>query len=1177
MTILEMNTYVNKMKNMLLTNVSDAVNSYSEYNITEDSFEIFENLIKFCLSMEVKNSEAISQCESDVSTKFSNLLIKYYFSSLDYKDIKELLTLIYNYNKAFNESLNCASGVLSFLEYIFGFESAQEGSLTHKLMQLFKKYFKEKTPSKNIEDDQAYQLARLHIFYGIFANNVVLTTENVKVASDNYAIINYEQKKYRILNENGNFVVLDNNYSVAKYNVTLSTTDVDDQNLSILYTLFKKDIIITTQTTGDYYFVDNNGIKRFVNISTDENKSYVSNEEYKTTLQTGFNEFLIKNNMPEFCNMVQEFNYENNTVSSDNLIKKYYEIFCKSYLINYKITNNSTELKFSASASEKNRSYSDVQYSEFNLCFLSNPDIEGVYEELNTENIEYKTIQHAEEKNENYITIGILYKEFNPLIRDISFRDLMDPIIGTIPNIFATTQINNTSNQIIDANLCTKIESQIKNTTDNFIKVFYSNSLKEMLLSLKSNPYKIRRARESDIIGYFSGSFIGYGLNNTERTEIMDFIDIYEETRDYFYRNLLNKALIKEDNYNPMEKLFITTYSIERFISSKIDNIRDIDSFNANDIKNFLISYGLKAIEDFKFSSSLESKKRIIYKYKDLMKMKGSDSVISILLSAFNTEDIEAKLEKYLIFPKYNDAKSDNSTAKLEVLPIDYISKEIPVTSVGGGKAVDYEKFIENSGDGSWTLDNVGEAFLKKRIFSPTATKYTSLTVTQNILSIFIKFKYALSYIKTIFGSIIYPEDNFDVQLTDLNSSLKLNLKECYSIMIYLFETYLNLQLSASTNTHLEKHIKTYNSYEFRRGELYTTFDSALKTNCISNIQNNQGSEYVYSTNGFSDLYKKIINVELLSTKPSKYFNHLTSSGQKDDNNKKLFSDTNIVNDAQISINDIKYILDSIRAVVTIFELQNLTDEDKKNKKDKEIIKKYLMIQYIEDARANGETEFDFSNNSDLGNRIDQNVENFYFDVYQKLIYFPQLYIEGYYHNIDCNKTIEKWISEIFELWFLRISHPTPENPELVYSFYQYFYGNSLNGNSSNENFIRIDEKLNSLNLNPEEKLTFCYNSIIELNQALQDYLLNRAPDLAINFGFREDNQAMLKFMTEAVNLFLSYTSYLYKSSFIESFSSEYTANRLVGNAIKDHINSMQVEYFFYDEKIKIKENNGGE
>ena len=296
------------------------------------------------------------------------------------------------------------------------------------------------------------------------------------------------------------------------------------------------------------------------------------------------------------------------------------------------------------------------------------------------------------------------------------------------------------------------------------------------------------------------------------------------------------------------------------------------------------------------------------------------------------------------------------------------------------------------------------------------------------------------------------------------------------------------------------------------------------------------------------------------------------------DNNKKLFSDTNIVNDAQISINDIKYILDSIRAIITIFELQNLTAEDKRNKKDKEIIKKYLMIQYIEDARTNGETEFDFSNNSDLGNKINQNVENFYFDVYQKLIYFPQLYIEGYYHNIDCNKTIEKWISETFERWFLRVSSPTTENPELIYSFYKYFYDNSNDRSPTpNDNFVKINNLIASLDSNPEEKLTFCYNSIIELNQALQDYLLNRAPDLAINFGFREDNQAMLKFMTEAVNLFLSYTSYLYKSSFIESFSSEYTANKLVGNAIKDHINSMQVEYFFYDEKIKIKENNGGE
>ena len=143
-------------------------------------------------------------------------------------------------------------------------------------------------------------------------------------------------------------------------------------------------------------------------------------------------------------------------------------------------------------------------------------------------------------------------------------------------------------------------------------------------------------------MSYFVGNreqntFIGsYGTRSYEKNEIDNFLALYADTRNYFYRVLMNKAFYGSDEYSLYEKLFISSVAIERFIASKIDNIHNVEYFNDTDVYNFLETYGLGVLnqqkydfsmitENFRlninsifqrFSSTKRIKRRYLYSYK---------------------------------------------------------------------------------------------------------------------------------------------------------------------------------------------------------------------------------------------------------------------------------------------------------------------------------------------------------------------------------------------------------------------------------------------------------------------------------------------------------------------------------------------------------------------------------
>ena len=998
---------------------------------------------------------------------------------------------------------------------------------------------------------------------------------------------------YRYANEHDKYKVFKYNDDTIQLKFNQLTVSEGSVDYTTGYQLNSLQQICADPATENKFVV---GV---ADVVTENEKTVPKTENTANNINYSFKEHWITNVLT-FESIINVNNSDMRFISSS--IKNYYEKISQSLKIKYLFStknqiSDEIEEKLYASQAEKLLSHNDSFVSRFNLYVKIDDNFKEVIGLLNkpsTAGANFNAKHHAEDyiktkeyetkQNEYYIKVSIIYKEFNPVLREIGFLDLIDCLLSYATN----DQLFNTDNHEISNNIDNWIRSVLISSSgdlNNFQRVFLTPIvIQNVLPSLKFNCYKARRAREADIIRYFSGTFLNYGVTSTEINEITNFIEIYEETRDYFYRNLLNKALIGEDNYQGMERMFITTYSIERFISSKLDNLRDIDLYNARDIHNFLVSYGLKSIDGIKFSTALESKKRIIYNYKDLMKLKGSDSVVKILLNAFNTEDTEVELSKYLIFPKYASSSSTEPTT-LTVAPIDYINNELPLNVENIQGNVDYENFISSTNDGTWTTQNVSSQKLMKVLASPTSTKYTSLTVTQKVISMYIKLMYALSYVELLNNikiddtSIIFSGDSTSNNPLKLDEGIKLpafntsvsgaTIHDTYLLLVNLYDKYLKLN---ETGSQLYTPVNEY-------GLNYSLIDSDLTFDGVESIEN-------YNITPYSAKYEFITvigdnNETTVTAKYSELYKQL------------VLTNKSVLTNSEEILNEIPYILRSIgslksleyyaRLYYALAELENenflsLPENVIKSYYNYSLLENIIKEKLKEDVSIENDLKSDASDGGYVFKVATDSLElskekkeirntNYFINIFTDILYFPYNYIMGKFavtadtsfmvetteENID--KSIKDKIDDLFNSYFLK--EITSDDKTIIERYKEIV---------PNENIKSLIENIDSA----DTTVAACYSSIIEIVTALQNRYNTTEPDLVPNFGIREDNEAMLEFITESVRLFLSYTSHLYQANMVEEYSNTYSNINFDICVLEDEIIGDQVDHFYYDELIEI-------
>jgi len=280
-----------------------------------------------------------------------------------------------------------------------------------------------------------------------------------------------------------------------------------------------------------------------------------------------------------------------------------------------------------------------------------------------------------EQNTTRKLTYTVLYKELNPALRSACLFDIQEYIFA---RLFASLSYNKTF--VFESNrkgvsFLDTINILYRNYRENK-EIFFIDSAFNRYRFFSNNIYMTRISEESDIVGYYVGDGTAesaftnnYGSVDYQKVEILNFLDIYKTTRDYYYRVLLNKSFIFDDAYNLYEKLLIGWIAIERFLTSKISNLKDPDYYNSTDIFNFLESYGLGVLNQFNFFlGSKDYKTSIIKNFTNLIKLKGSKDIIELLLKIFDIGDTTIEIDKYLLVDQVNKLYIESNTFKLSTI-----------------------------------------------------------------------------------------------------------------------------------------------------------------------------------------------------------------------------------------------------------------------------------------------------------------------------------------------------------------------------------------------------------------------------------------------------------------------------------------------------------------------------
>lgn len=636
------------------------IKPFGKYSMTEDSLSRFNHIVEFALNCVSKDTAGLDKGETDLSREFSRILLKYYDKSLDVNDVYLLLYIIMTYNKKVDELIQENPMVT-----IFGLDNEykQKADYFNILVDvIYNKYSNRTDKDLNTRESIEYLVFKMLL-------NVL------QIATD------YTPSEKIEMQQIGEPTEINKTYyeSTTKTNYIMyykKGSDYHKINLAHLYDYYTLTRNSTIPSNSNEY-IPNLITKKYVPtiVSSESSESYVcyyyNNKEYVriNNMFLTYNAEAIKINNTEvkssdtllsilgyddidalFNDIFKENDGEYKIKLSNNRPSDYVTAMTNKSKIRYSFNiPTSSNIGDTATIAEHNLVHNRALISSFNIINFPIPaeqaqlfDTTFGDEKLpNYQNLidpEALRLRENDVNDDKYISFGVLYKELNPEYRKIMHSDIVDLAVGYLS----------------DENLFINNGSTIVSPDIQTLLITYESTIQTFIKSLYANPYQSRRARESDIIRYFAGPLLtdSYGdrTNLIQRREVQSFLELYEETRDYYYARLLNRSFAFDKYYDAYEKYFLILYTIERFISYKIDTIHDIDLFDEDDIHNFLLTYGLETLDKSSaFYNSAEMKLKIIKNFISLIKNKGTSSVVDILLRIFNDENTEIKIGKYML------------------------------------------------------------------------------------------------------------------------------------------------------------------------------------------------------------------------------------------------------------------------------------------------------------------------------------------------------------------------------------------------------------------------------------------------------------------------------------------------------------------------------------------------
>lgn len=819
-------------------------NTLGTYTIPEDSVESFNNIISFLLHSTLKDSHLLDDADNAISKTFKDLLIKYYENELSDDDIYVLLYLVKTYNDEIDAIFkNNDANVIFSLDKENISNADYFNNIVNKIIQN-DKYLINSTDGKVSDTQSSTDIQEKTLFKTKDSLIPLIPLDNAEFKSLIEAIVYIYicNKLDAIPEETKNNASISNNVSeeTVLFGNELNTSDKyynrssDNKFYKVKTGITYKYKKVTNKNMDSGFFIITDKIERRIVFKKSENSIqlyilknsiYERTDAYLETTTTSFGLNIDTTNPFSDLLAVDKLDIDSfiEYISIANLgIEKYKDVSKRKEKI--LINNSASNITYigekrGASPEEAYRTRIFDNVCTFNLLNISvnpNSDIINIYNEIFKDN---QAVANGAKINDPIqISFAVIYKELNPEYRKAELSDVIDFGIALKDD----DSLFPGSGELITS---LSIDLMLKNLVAEYSK----DDIFKMLRTIKTNPYYARKARESDIIQYASGTYEDYDYGDAvstennkyiENKEIELFMEIYQETRDYYYARLLNKSFVHDDFYNNFEKFFIAFYAVERFISAKIDVIHDIDHFDSADISNFLKSYGLDVLDaSATFYNQDLYKLNIIKEFKNLIKNKGTSKVTEYLMKIFNGKNSEIKINKYLLaeisgsssdataddnynvtdstkndffYSYYNDSSKteydshyiyDNGIIKIEKNNnIEVIGHYYPKKEYNTNKNIkfievdyntdnetkdilkaisnqkDYNTFVED--DPYWDENLLTEEDIKKLNINTVASKYTSFEYSQDTAKAVIKAIYSLELMEYLYEKLKDKSNN---------------------------------------------------------------------------------------------------------------------------------------------------------------------------------------------------------------------------------------------------------------------------------------------------------------------------------------------------------------------------------------------------------------------------------
>jgi hypothetical protein len=956
-----------------------------------------------------------------------------------------------------------------------------------------------------------------------------------------------------------------------------------------------------------------------------------------------------------------------------SFIKDFSRLFYIKDLINddfYQESQRSSLEKTSANNFEFNTTKDGQQLIFFDIIDIT---VSDMLKEISLQ--ELTSLFPGINTNLNFLSYTLLYKELNPVLRDIGLIDSQEFIFARLlsengKDFIFRAKLNGLSHLFNIDTIYRKYfeEKEILRLNSNFYRYRY----------YYNNMYFSRISSESDLIGYYIGDrtveseFINnYGSKDYQRREIENFLNIYKTTRDYYYKVLLNKSFIQEDQYKLYERLMITFMAIERFLNSKIENLKNPDFFNTQDIFNFLESYGLGILNDKRFDIYVTDVKNyrlnIIKYFNDLVKLKGSKNVIELLLEIFEVGDITTEINKFILLENVPNLTTQNGKTLYQEGTLKFI--EVPYSSDNGtrsifesltSKSYEYEEFLEN--DQYWNPEEVPSSKLIEYNIDAVQTKYMGLILSENIYRKYILSRYAFSTVKyleekllktKIDQTILYntkvdvEEDILSINKSELSIySIFESLKLAYNALLRLYELNSSIPKSShisgkyyginqninwdfliNSSTGLLKDIVTnyvspnINEFilankkdesenpaeltTFSRFNIYKETDDWINYDPIISNNNLKLFYRKYDYNNLTEVAKQLRDIS--------FSTHKTISGKQEIANTfsnsgnyvlETFENLNLIridnsnHDLWMHILSSYYSQDyDISKLSATFDASgsNFDYNDLYDKVISKIMK--LPVDYFNGLLSPYGPNSSLNQNYNFRNLIEKLFEQIYLTDNDPLS-VPAFWIDSdnnklyRYENgswVEKTKTVSEtapltpsignyWIDSTNSIYSLKVYNGN--NWIELDRYYQTDEPKIISDEISNSDILK--EALNIIiagtgdynTLEIEEKITEYTELVFKFSNIIKTLYASK-PFMQFSLSLRTEENETLRFVQTAIEVFLSYTSKLYYSTFKKNYN---TTSEIVPYA-EDirHLSYMnKTDLIFYDEKLDIQRISGG-